>query len=332
MKVFALIINAVMLAAFTGTPVESSDSNALFRQPSLPGFGDHLYVQARAPVETFAMISWQKNPATADGKFVPGDWNVGEKTGLLIAGNLAEAQRGMRNRAGSTAAQMSGTGVGAYLNSADLSGGGVDAQGYPLPGSGGYKMMVTPQINFSPVQVSHLFRTRGDMLRITMDLQIPVAVCAQKKGSLTYVNPILVFSDPKRKVKISYIVGLFSSWATKKPAKIIENIAYDDPSHSWMIHCNLVPGIRWATMGSDSSSYQALPWKGWKHFSYSITRENFESALHVFREQQPDLDCSTDPADYLLQSFHLNAELTYQTAPTELGWSMRNAMILIEHK
>ena len=30
------------------------------------------------------MISWQKSPFTADGKFVPVDWDPGNKTGLSI--------------------------------------------------------------------------------------------------------------------------------------------------------------------------------------------------------------------------------------------------------
>ena len=56
---------------------------------------------------------------------------------------MLERQAGMVNRCGATAAQVCGTAVGAYLNSDDLSGGGRDAAGNPLPGSGGYKMMVT---------------------------------------------------------------------------------------------------------------------------------------------------------------------------------------------
>jgi hypothetical protein len=322
-----LISHFLMMTADDTT---ASGTDVLFRQPSLEGFGDRMHVQEHAPVGTFSMISWQKNPATTDGNFVPVDWNVGEKTGLPIAENHSAAQRGMKNRSGSTAAQMSGTAVGAYLNSDDLSGAGVDAQGCPLPGSGGYKMMVTPQIFFSPAPVPDLFRTPGDKLIVSMDLQVPVAVSAGKKGSIAYVNPILVFIDAKRKVKISYIVVCFDSWPVKTEPKMVENIAYDTPSHSWMISSRLMPDARWITMGTESCAFQSSPWRGWKHFSYSVTRRNFESALAIFREKQPEIDCSTNPADYRLKSFHLNAELKYETAPAELGWSMRNATIIAE--
>jgi hypothetical protein len=53
------------------------------------------------------------------------------------------------------------------------------------------------------------------------------------------------------------------------------------------------------------------------------------AALAALREQQPETACSTDPADYQLRSFHLNAEITYETAPAELGWSMRQALVTV---
>ena len=103
------------------------------------------------------MISWQRSPFTADGKFGPVDWDPGEKTGLSIPDGATRrlAQRGMRDAAGSTVCQMYGGTVGAYLNSADLSGQGVDAKGNPLPGSNGYKQMITPSYRFRPDEAIH---------------------------------------------------------------------------------------------------------------------------------------------------------------------------------
>ncbi|MFW5693417.1 MAG: hypothetical protein ACOCWL_04295 [Thermoguttaceae bacterium] len=94
------------------------------------------------------MTSWQRSPFTPEGKFIPVDWDAGAKTGLFIPHPRHKHQRGMRPAVGSTTAQMHGGVVGAYLNSADLSAEGLDDEGRPLPGSGGYKMMVTPQILF----------------------------------------------------------------------------------------------------------------------------------------------------------------------------------------
>ena len=129
-------------------------------QPDVSDIGERVYVIERRPLGEWFMISWQKSPFTADGKFVPVDWDPGEKTGLSIPDEQTRrrSQRGMRNAAGSTVCQMHGGTVGAYLNSADLSGDGVDAKGNPLPGSNGYKQMITPSYMFGPEQAIHPWR------------------------------------------------------------------------------------------------------------------------------------------------------------------------------
>ena len=236
----------------------------------------------------------------------------------------------MRDVAGATTAQMSGDAVGAYLNSADLSGSGTDAQGRPLPGSGGYKMMVTPQIRFAPETAVRPFCTENGRLDLSLDLQIPVAECGEKKGSLAYVNPVLLLVDPQRGVKISYVVDLFARRSTGGPQKVIQHIAHDGPTKSWMIQCKLVPGNSWVDIGKGSEVFQTAPWRGWRHFSCSVTRANVLAALKALRKQQPETNCSLDPADFQLSSFHLNAELTFETAPAELGWSMRRALLVHE--
>ena len=295
----------------------------LFKQPPFDSIVGKLYVQARKPDGALRLISWQKNPATTDGAFVPVGWNVGEKTGLEITDKLLERQAGMVNRRGGTAAQVCGTAVGAYLNSDDLSGGGHDAEGNPLPGSGGYKMMVTPEILFPMKPTLKPFADPMGRLVTDFDLQVPVAQDQQKAGSHSYVNPCFVFVDPKTKAKFSYIVVTFSNGY-----RIVkESIAYDEPSHSWMLHTYMSTNQQWVGLEPGSEVFQSKPWKGWKHFSFSISPAQVQSALNVFRQQQPAVPCSINPADYIMQSFHLNAELKYQTAHAELGWSMRDATI-----
>jgi hypothetical protein len=301
----------------------AAESVVLFKQPSLDGIAGKLYVQSRTPDGTLCLISWQKNPATADGLFVPVDWNVGEKTGLEMTESLLERQAGMANRPGATAAQVCGTAVGAYLNSDDLSGSGRDAAGNPLPGSGGYKMMVTPEILFPTKAAIKPFADPMGRLVTSFDLQVPVALDQQKAGSHSYVNPCFVFMDPKTKVKFSYVIVAFSNGYRV----VKESIAYDEPSHSWMLHTYMASNQQWMALEPGSEVFQSKPWKGWRHFSFSITPAQVRSALKAFSQQQPAVPCSTNPADYVLQSFHLNAELKYQTAHAELGWSMRDAAI-----
>ena len=105
---------------------------------------------------------------------------------------------------------MYGDTVGAYLNSADLSGKGIDAMGKSLCRDLiGYKQMVTPSYMFGPEEVIHPWRAPDSCLQVSLDLQIPTAVCAEKKGSLAYVNPLLTLVDPKTKLKISWGPMLF---------------------------------------------------------------------------------------------------------------------------
>jgi len=320
-------VNVVhLLAALLLVPLvgwSAAEPTLLYKQPALDLIAGNFFVQARKPDGMLRLICWQKNPETKDGSFVPVDWNVGEKTGLELTERLLERQAGMTNYPGSTAVQVRGTAVGAYLNSDDLSRGGRDAAGHPLPGSDGYKLMVTPEVLF-PLKPAHKpFIGPKDCLVVSFDLQVPVAQDEQKAGSHTYVNPCLVFVDPTTKVKFSYIVVTFS-----KGYRIVkESIAYDGPSHSWMLHTYMSTNQQWVALAPGSEMFQSRPWKGWKHFSFSVTQAHVQAALNAFRERQPEVTCSINPADYVLQSFHLNAELKYQTAHAEMGWSLRDAEI-----
>lgn len=109
----------------------------LLKQPPLDAISGILVIHHKSPEGKFGLISWQKNPNTSDGSFVPVDWNVGEKTGLVIPDNRSRFQAGMANRPGSTAAQVFRTAVGAYLNSDDLSSGGGTKRATRCPAQAG---------------------------------------------------------------------------------------------------------------------------------------------------------------------------------------------------
>jgi hypothetical protein len=213
------------------------EDNVVLSQPDVADIGGRVYVIERRPLDEWFMISWQKSPFTADGKFVAVDWDPGEKTGISIPDEQTRmrSQRGMRNAAGSTVCQMYGGTVGAYLNSADLSGKRVDAKGNPLPGSDDYKHMVTPSYMFGPEETIHPWRAPDSCLQVSLDLQIPIAVCGEKKGSLAYANLLLTLVDPKTKLKICWGPMLFSKPSKGDHTKPLQNIAYDSPSHSWMV-------------------------------------------------------------------------------------------------
>ena len=62
-------------------------------------------------------------------------------------------------------------------------------------------MMVTPQIRFAPETAVRPFGPENGRLHLSMDLQIPVAKCGEKKGSIAYANPVLLLVDPRAGLK-----------------------------------------------------------------------------------------------------------------------------------
>ena len=94
-----------MLFAFFGSVACGAEEHVVFSQPDVSDIGDRVYVIERRPLGEWFMISWQKSPFTADGKFVPVDWDPGEKTGLSIPdersaqdGATRHAKRGRQHR------------------------------------------------------------------------------------------------------------------------------------------------------------------------------------------------------------------------------------------
>ena len=150
------------------------------------------------------------------------------------------------------------------------------------------------------------------------------------KGSLVFANPLLTLVDPKTKLKMSWGPMLFSSRSRGDATRPLQRIPYDAPSHSSMIRDRLVPGASWLELAPASASYQTAPWRGWRHFCWSLSRAHVTAALNAMRAQQPQVEVSIAPGDYQLTAFHLNAEPHFQTAPAEMGWSMHNLRIVAE--
>ena len=309
----------------------------LFQQPEIEvgDIGERIFIRERRPLGKWVMVSHQESPYIEGGKpFVPVDWDPVEKTGLSIPGNRAQNQRGYRNQAGTTVCQMYGNTVGAYINSADLSVDGLDDNGNPLPGSGGWKQGFFPEYHFYPQTLTennepiYLWRKENSRLEISMELQIPTAVCEERNGSLAFANPLLLLVDPNTNLKISWGPWLFGKYSQMDSIEPRQGIKLDIPSNSWMVRDRLVTGASFLEVVPGSTQYQNTPWLGFKRFHWIVTREHVEKALKAMHEQEPQLEMSLEPGDYYLSFFHLNAETHYQTAPAELGWSMRNLRIV----
>jgi hypothetical protein len=233
---------------------------------------------------------------------VPTTWDAGTQTGFVPTSSLSTTQLGFQNKPGTTTAQMDGNTVGAYLNSADLSGAPV-----------GQKMMIAPQFLFLPGSEPMPFSSAQSVLGGSMDLQIPVAV-----GAKTYVVVYFLFQDPNG-VQISYGVVVFHNGATNPPVSAI----YNGDSNTYEIDLPLGVDQRFVTMTPGSAAWTGTTWTGWQNFAWSISQPEFAAALKFMATQFPGKVKITDPAKYELVGMHLNPEFHFQPAPAELGWSMR---------
>lgn len=278
-------------------------------QPSFPAIAGHLYMPSvnkiKPKVGEFSLIGWQPNPHTANHLLVPAKWDAGLRTGFS-PNNPATAQLAYQDKAASSTAQMEGGVAAAYLNSADLTDGSIE-----------YKMMITPQITFAPTKP---FATSD--VSVALDLCVPTAIDAMNAKSDTYVSSDLLFTDSTTGTKISHSAGLFHH-STKPNAE--GAIGIDPETGNIMANWPLLPGAPYFTQVTGER--QSVPWLARLPFAYRISPALFKATLDAIHAAMPAAKLSLDPADYTLNEFHLNAELHYQSAPAELGWSMAGAVI-----
>jgi hypothetical protein len=290
-----------------GTSGGGTSGTVIFQQPQESGINGHLFVPLAAkaenlPVGEFGLILWQPDPSTSNGQLVPVTWEASSATGFAPSPPLTTTQLGFTSSAGTSTAQMDGDTVGAYLNSQNL------------PSSPtGQKMMITPQYVFASGTEPTPFANAGSILSSSMDLQVPVAV-----GTDTYVVADFLFEGPDG-VRISVGVKLFGNGDAHPQV----GTGYDAPSNSYMIDPPLGTDQQFVTVAPGSATTAGNPWIGWQHFAWSISQTQFVAALTYLAAQYPGKVPSTDPTDYVLAELHLNAELKFQPAPAELGWSMR---------
>lgn len=273
----------------------------LWQQPDLDAIT--VYVPPANHVQPlagqFALILWQPDPATSNGLLVPNTWSAEDKTGLYSIDQL-----GFSNKAGSSVAQVSGAAVGAYINSADIR------------ASTQYKMMITPQVTFSPQTKPFV---TANAIVVGLNVQVPTATDTEKPGSNSYVDSDLLFVDATTGTRISYSAGLFFHGHANPQGTC--HIGFDVPSNGNMVNCPMLPNMPYMSVGNTSTLWQGTPWRGYRHFWYRISKAQFAAAIKAVGHG------SENPDDYVLREFHLNAELHYQSAPASLGWSMKGVSI-----
>jgi hypothetical protein len=316
--VLAALLGLAALTVPHGAAWADSSAGVLFEQPALDGVDGHFIVppaeHKKPEPGAFHIILWQPNPNRADGMLSPTEWKAGDKTGFYPSAPLQRHQEAFRDAAGASTVQIDGDTVGVYLNSNDLPG-----------GSHKYKMMMTPEMSYAPADQVHPFVQPGRAILVTLDIQIPTAVDAHNNGSETYASADLMFVNPGRGTKISYGCNLFHNGHPRREAD--GHIRLDEDSQNMMVNSPVIMGNPWLTVLPGSASNQSEPWKGWKTYKFAITEQNFIAALQAYHDRDPQV--SVNPADYAFAKFHLNAEMHFNSSPTELGWSMRHAKVTV---
>lgn len=322
---FALMVLPMPLRA---QGMASAGEEVLFDQPALGDVAGHFHVptaEHRYPTEhPFNLLFWERNPLTPNGDLVPTDWPAWERTGFRPSEPLMRHQLAIRNAPDASTVQAEGRTVGVYLNSRDLT-----------EVSEGHQMMITPAFREPRDAMVFPFARAGTMLVTTFDLQVPTAVDTYRPGSATYVVSDLQLEDRASHTRISYGTALFHH--RPSPVRLpgaarlheAEVGVFDKGSKSYQIGNPLAPDSRLVRILPGSDVFQTQPWRGWRHFAMAISPENFQIGLIALHAQRPDFKGSTNPADYILVGWHLNAELQYATGPAELGWSMRDARITL---
>jgi hypothetical protein len=283
----------------------------VFEQPVLNDVRENAYVHSKPRRGTFYMVLWQKNPYRLDGALVPVTWAVGDKTGFYPTNPLQQSQMGMRDAYGSTALQIEGKTVAAYLNSDDLTGRGAAHR---------YKEMVTPAYEFPPAAQVTPFDETDSALSCSLELQVPVAVDGGgSPQSGAYINLNLLLVKDAGPVQVSVNGGLFYNRRADYP----EQLSFDPVTKHVLVLTPIQRKSQWSTYTTDSEVRQGAPWIGWKKFRFTVTRHNFISAIKAVSAKHPSPSWAGDPSEWKLAQVHLNAEIRYETAPAEMGWSMR---------
>ena len=314
----AAVVAAASAIEFALSPAHAGSAQTiLIEQPSEKSIGDRLLVPPATHVPlragSFDLVLWEPNPNREDGEMVPSGWTAGNKTGFSPSSSVGGKQVSMKTDGESTTAQMDGDTVGVYLNSDDL----------PMT-THKTKLMIAPSYQFERDRRPQPFSTTNSVLTTTLQLQVPTAIDQHRSGSETYIVGETVFISPKGCL-VSYGVSLFFNGVPHSKVRT----GFDSDTHSFMMNVPLGENEQYIHRVGPSAPKQSAPWSGWRNFDYALSYVAFAGALSSLKQQYGNSVDTTNPADYKLVGWHLNAELHFGSGPAELGWSMRHMKLTI---
>ena len=304
---FHLIVETATAQPTAGGGVEQ----VLFQQPAVNTMSGRFCVKCLSKTDWFNIVQWEPNPLTADGGDLAASWDMSVFTGFRPQGRLQDHQVAFRADTSSSGAQMGAATVGAYLDSNDLK-----------PDFASKKFIITPRVEFARDAFS-FGNGREPSLAFSLDLQVPVAIDGNTNGSSTYVVSDLRFFDRTTGHYLYLNAELFRNHDERG----VEWVFFDPDTQTPVVFSACKPNSQYLSIVAGSSTFQATPWSGWRHFSYIVTAQNFRHALAAASARYPQATFSRNLSDWSLAEWHLNAELLYASGPAKLGWSMKGARL-----
>jgi hypothetical protein len=240
---------------------------------------------------------WQGGPKTCMDND-PIDWAVGDFTGFYPAGDVTLSQRGVnRDWYGSQAVQFQGDTFGIVLHSASV----LDSISTIDPIIIDYEYdKSTPPFPFADPDN-----------RIVYSLQLQVASAHVRGPAVAHVVGYILLQDTKSRKDIWYGANIFDT----RGAGMAKEVTMLDSCNfctGWPIVVGEI-GIDGAFTSNPSLSepFQSAPWRGFKIFSFSISSAQMKSTITTLKAKYAEMQSlSGDPADYVLLSASLNAELS----------------------
>jgi len=322
-----------VLGAITTTTVTIQDNDActlpdLPNPAAAPGAQALYFTQPPVPVGQVACRVIMSGDAIPAGRMNTAlwqvgnartavSWDVGQFTGFRpgAAGEWAAHQRGPNNTTGTSAVQLRDGTVGLYVNSASA---GVTPNGDILP--------AVMHVDFPSTADHRPFISANEELVYALDLQVPTA--QRTGGGEVYAAAVLRFQETLSGRQVWFSIQALDLRGPQPEQTILDSCAAC--SQMPIILTTFAPGMRFGHVASDSATFSAAPWSGYRHFEFRVNRAEFSAAIQDVKTRFAlnDAQLSPDASDYRLIHLNVNPEV-YAPAGGggRIGVSIQNVVL-----
>jgi hypothetical protein len=288
--------------ASSSTTPPSSRTISYYASENIGNIAGRAFADGEAPIHLLNMSTFGET-SYAVSKIISG-WNMGEFTGVESPAPVGNYQLGIDNAAyGSSAVQMSGSAVGAIVNT------------LTIPGGSGYNNdLANAQVQYRWLASDNLrpWAHTTSKFNFSFNLQIPKSHFTG--GAVGYVLASFLVTDGNGhslwiQPQVYDVRGVNSNG-------IHEFVGYDEGTAAVFVNTMYGPGTRYCTQSSGSSSSTGSTWSGWRLYSESIDQKQLLNAVNDANSQY-QAGLSTNPPNYILMLISIQDEIAW---PTGNGW------------